>query len=61
LKFGVDPLLRRSSPANADAVTAAKAAVSTTALLIIQKRVLVKGLLLLSKCRMVLPPLQRQI
>src|ERR1700730_13052807 len=49
-----------ASSANAGAVTAADAAISATALVIIKTRVLTRGPLLRSKCRMLIPPLQRQ-
>src|SRR6266481_7333146 len=52
--------LAAASSARAGAVIAADAAISATALVIIKTRVLVLGPLLLSKCRMLVPPLQRQ-
>src|SRR5674476_1118747 len=52
--------LAAASSANAGAVTAAEAAISATALVIIKTRVLIKGPLLFSKRRMLVPPLQRQ-
>src|SRR5216684_266635 len=52
--------LAAASSANAGAVTAAEAAISATALVIIRTRVLITGPLLFSKRRMLVPPLQRQ-
>ena len=52
--------LAAASSANAGAVTAAEAAISATALVIIKTRVLIKGPLLFSRRRMLVPPLQRQ-
>src|SRR5260370_37799268 len=52
--------LAAASSARAGAVIAAEAAISATALVIIKTRVLVLCPLLLSKCRMLLLPLQRQ-
>src|ERR1700688_1734612 len=52
--------LAAASSASAGAVIAADPAISATALVIIKTRVLIMGPLLLSKRRMLVPPLQRQ-